>query len=252
MARTIRMMPAAPGKFAMAGTGSFGARVISLLIAAFPGSTEYTATGAGISAAFTDQESAVVIALWRPDPGLCDAADALSYEHRRPWLPVVMEHPVIRIGPLVWPPAGPCFRCYTRRHRQHDQQPRATAALLAAYDRDRSCGPGGYLPHHARLAAATAQAMLSRPQEEEAPGHASRDGGDVTTIRLSDMGLGVGLRSSRVIPCHDCDRCAAAGPPSGPGWLTELALSLRADSADRGMDESQPDLLSADASGAAR
>jgi bacteriocin biosynthesis cyclodehydratase domain-containing protein len=252
MADTLRMMPAKPGTFAIAAAGSFGERVISLLTAAFPGSTEFKATGAEISAAFAGQESAVVIALWRPDPELCDAADALSYEHRRPWLPVIMEHPVIRIGPLLRPPAGPCFRCYTRRRRQHDQQPWATAALLAAYDRDQFCGPGGYLPHHARLAAAIAQAMLSRPGEEEALGNGSPGGGDVTTIGLSDMGLSVGMRSSRVIPCHDCDRCGTAGPPGDLGWLTEVALSTRAQAADPGWDESQPDSLPAEVSGAVR
>lgn len=162
MARAIHITPSAPGKVTLAGAGPFGLRVASLLAAIHPGCRKTNATLAEISAAFTEQANAAVIALWRPDPELCDAVDALSYRYQQPWLPVIMEHPVIRIGPLVRPPAGPCFQCYARRRRQHDPQPWVTAALQAAYDRSQACGPGGYMPHHARLAAAVAQDMLRR------------------------------------------------------------------------------------------
>lgn len=252
MASAVRMTPAAPGTVALAGAGPFGVRIVSLLAAAHPGYREANATLAEISTAFTEQANAVVIALWRPDPELCDAADALSYRYQRPWLPVVMEHPVIRIGPLVRPPAGPCFRCYARRRRQHDRQPWVTAALQAAYHREQACGPGGYLSHHARLAAAVAQDMLRRLQGN-APGQAGPGPGDVTTVRLSDMGLNIGLRSSRVIACHDCDRCGDGGLPGAPDWLTDLALSLGVSRADRGSGmEPDEDLLQPDWRGAVR
>jgi len=143
MAGAVRMTPVTPETVALAGAGPFGVRVASLLAAVHPGYQEADASLAEISAAFTGPAGAVVIALWRPDAELCDTADTLSYRYQLPWLPVVMEHPVIRIGPLVRPPAGPCFRCYARRRRQHDRQPWVTAALQAAYDRDQDCGPGG-------------------------------------------------------------------------------------------------------------
>jgi bacteriocin biosynthesis cyclodehydratase domain-containing protein len=252
MASAIRMTPAASGKVALAGAGPFGMRVASLLAAAHPGYREASATLAEISAAFTEPTTAVVIALWRPEPDLCDAADSMSYRYQRPWLPVVMEHPVIRIGPLVRPPAGPCFRCYARRRRQHDRQPWVTAALQAAYDKDQACGPGGFLPHHARLAAAVARDMLRRLQACS-PGRTGPELGDVTTIRLSDMGLNIGLRSSRVIACHDCDRCGEAGLPGAPDWLTDLALSLGVSRADRGpMKDPDEDLVHPDWNGAVR
>jgi bacteriocin biosynthesis cyclodehydratase domain-containing protein len=251
VADTIRMTSATSGKVALAGVGPFGAHVASLLATALPGGGKVDATLAGISAALAEQASAVVIALSRPDPTLCDTIDALSYRHQRPWLPVIMEHPVIRIGPLARPPAGPCFRCYARRRRQHDRQPWVTAALLAGNDRQQVCGPGGYLPHHARLAAAIAHDAV-RSLLEDSPSQAAPEPGSVSTIRLADMGLSLGLRSSGVIACHDCDRCGVAALPGASDWLIDLALSLNADRADRDPIDPHEDVRQPDSTWAAR
>jgi bacteriocin biosynthesis cyclodehydratase domain-containing protein len=225
MASAIRMTKPEHGLITLAGSGPFGRRVVSLIEPAHPGGRQADATPAGITAAFTEPARAVVIALWRPDPELCDIADDLAYAHQRPWLPVIAEHPVIRIGPLVRPPAGPCFRCYARRRRQHDQQPWVTAALQATYGQEPGCGPAGYLPHHARLAAAVAADMLRRLKDDPAA-PADDDPGDVATLRLSHMGLLIGLRSSRVVSCHDCGRCGTAERPGASAWLTDLVLRM--------------------------
>ena len=225
MSSAVRLTPDPPAPVAVAGTGPFGTRCAELLAAGLPGSR--TLDASEITATFATRPGAVVLALWRPEPGLCEAADELAFRHRVPWLPVVMEHPVIRVGPVVRPPVGPCFGCYARRRAQHDGQPWATAALRAAYDRDQACGARGYLPHHARLAAAVAHTMLH-------PGAVPLD--TVSTIRLVTGGLSAG----RVVACHGCARCGTGAPPGRPGWLEELPLRMREAAAVPGADPRLP------------
>jgi len=74
---------------------------------------------------------------------------------------------------------------------------------------------------------------ILRRLQGDPPGRAGQELGDVVTLGLSDMGLNIGLRSSRVIACHDCDRCGAAELPGAPDWLTDLALSLGVSRTDR-------------------
>jgi bacteriocin biosynthesis cyclodehydratase domain-containing protein len=220
MAGAIRVTRAPPAGLAVASTGQFGERVSAFLAASRLPCREFSARGRELADAFAGS-SVVVLALWRPEQELCESADELSFRHRLPWLPIIMEHPVIRVGPMVRPPAGPCFRCYARRRGQHDRDRWATAILGAAYSNDHACGPEGYLPHHARMAAALASGMLDRP--------AIHNGGqvadEVTTIPL----LTGGLRTWPVIACHGCERCGPGAPSAGPDWLRELSARIRAD-----------------------
>jgi bacteriocin biosynthesis cyclodehydratase domain-containing protein len=232
VAATIRVGRNQPEKsiirLSAIGLGPFGERVAELLARQYPAAV--TSDAAGLEGAFATAPGAVVVALWRPSPVLCEQADRLAFQNQVPWLAVTMEHPVIRIGPLVVPGAGPCFDCYRRRRIQHDTQGAATSALYAAYERDPSIGPAGYLPHHARLAAATAAQLLARtgllppgPDARSAEHRPPADPpvGQVVTLRL----LRRGVSMSRVIGCHDCDRC---GTPTGPvGDLSRYALGGR-------------------------
>lgn len=199
-----------PGRasVAVASSGAFGDRVAECLSTTLP---HVRTTSADVSNAFAVARDAVVLALWRPEPALCEQADEAAHRFRIPWLAVIMEHPVIRVGPLVNPGLSPCFRCYQRRRQQHDTQPAATSALLAAYAADSGLGPTGYLPHQGRLAAGVARRLL----DEILPGPAIKDGrstpGQVTTIRL----LGGGMNSSSVIACHGCLRCGQVQGPAG-------------------------------------
>jgi bacteriocin biosynthesis cyclodehydratase domain-containing protein len=190
--------PATPAAFL--GAGAFGNRVAGLLAAARPGGRTFTDPGA----AFSNETGPVIVALWRPAPALCERVDELAFTAGRPWLPVIMEHPVVRVGPLVTPPSAPCFACYQQRRRQHDDHRETTRLLHAAYDRDDACGPAGFLPQHARTAAAVAWAMLDAGQA-----------GQVVTVRLTAPGLSAG----RVLPVHGCARCS---PPPDPVDLRAL------------------------------
>jgi bacteriocin biosynthesis cyclodehydratase domain-containing protein len=197
------------------GAGAFGRRVIELLA---------DLAGAGgtlgqeeIGAALGTPAGSLVAALWRPDPGVCEQADAAAYRTGRPWLPVVMEYPVIYVGPVIRPPHGPCFSCMRRRRVQHDAHHAATAAVHACYAASQDCGPAGYLPNHARMAAAVAHRMLC--QQAVSPPDSRGVASDVVMLGLADGHI----MSRPVVRCGDCRRCRGAKWPE-PAALPTVGL----------------------------
>lgn len=209
MASSLRMSAAGPGVGgSYVGFGPFGRQAATLLSALDPAGRVVEPDA--LDAAFAHAPSVVVAAFWRPSPAVCEQLDELSLASRIPWLPIIVEHPVMRIGPLVEPPLGVCFRCYRRRCAQHDAQRRTTADLHEAYDRDPALGPSGFLPHHARLAAHIAGEMLRRRRAAGTP-----SGAEVLTVRL----FGQDIQASPVTAFGDCDQCrggAAVADAIGP------------------------------------
>jgi bacteriocin biosynthesis cyclodehydratase domain-containing protein len=136
------------------------------------------------------------------------SADRAAWQHGVPWLPVVNEDVVIRIGPWVVPGEGPCFDCYLARRVQHDDQYAITADLWTAYAADPECGPRGFLPQHARATAGAARGLLD---QSPAPG----------TVIALNVRTG-NLDSHRVLRCHGCARCA---PETVPGLDRTGALA---------------------------
>jgi bacteriocin biosynthesis cyclodehydratase domain-containing protein len=194
--------------------GAFGVKVSELL-----------ATDAGLGSvvsrpslpdAFALRADMVLVVMWRPCPSLCDRADLLSYSSGRPWLPVTMEDDAIHVGPVVFPPEGPCYQCYVRRRAQHDTDPDAVASLAEAFDRAPSWGPAGYLPHMARLAAGVAKSLMHVALGNDSAGSA----GIVVTIAHP----GAVLARSTVVTCHDCGRCGTG--PSRPAGGTSALLRV--------------------------
>jgi bacteriocin biosynthesis cyclodehydratase domain-containing protein len=172
-----------------------------MLAAQFPGSWDVAPDA--LADAFAGDCDAVVIAASRPSWALCDRADQLAYSCQKPWLPIVSEHPFLRVGPMVCPPAGPCFACYRARRLQHDVQYKASAALDAAYDGDASLAPTGYLPHLVRFAVSVATEFLSCVRERSVPAGARDLGpGHVLTFDV----LSAQVNVNRVVSCHGCDR----------------------------------------------
>ncbi|MBV9451292.1 MAG: TOMM precursor leader peptide-binding protein [Streptosporangiaceae bacterium] len=203
MATAIRL-----GSLYVVASQDFGHRVARFLAEEFPGSRE---TGADdLASAFTGDATAIVVVVPRPAWALCERADQWAYEHGRPWLPVVMEHPVLRVGPLVCPPSGPCFKCYRARRFQHDTEYAASAVLNAAYDLDAALSPTGYLPHHARLAAAVATQFLTNAE---------------TGVVFAFDVLSGRIGAHRVISCHDCEREQHSGDPHLPFDLAGITMS---------------------------
>ncbi|WP_018680253.1 TOMM precursor leader peptide-binding protein [Actinokineospora enzanensis] len=191
MAATVRLTRHA----GCVGVGAFGHHVVDLLTA--PGHRA-TRHHEDLDQVFAADVDLVTLVLDRPTPSLSARADELAFRHGVAWLPVVVEHPVVRVGPLVRPPHGPCADCFRRRQAQHDTRGRESAALAAAYRRDPGLGPTGHLPHHVRLVAAVARHAMATGLPD----------GELLSVWLLDHEI----TTARVLPCHDCPRCGAPGP----------------------------------------
>lgn len=207
MATAVRMTSA--GKLAIVAAGTFGHRVSKLLCEAHPDSRDIVAEA--IADAFAGDAAAIIVVAPRPAWAMCEHADQLAYCHDKPWLPVIVEHPILRVGPLVRPPAGPCFGCYQTRRFQHDTVYTASAVLNAAYDADPSLSPAGHLPHHARLAAAVATQILI-----------SGETGFVVAFNL----LSWRGAAHRVLSCHGCGREQRGREPRTAFDLAGIARSV--------------------------
>jgi bacteriocin biosynthesis cyclodehydratase domain-containing protein len=223
VAGAVRVRHSQPWPATIASQGPFGERVSEILVAELGGCRKFGATGATLADALATTPGPFVLALARPDMHLCESVDRMSWQHQVPWLPVVMEHPVIRVGPVICPPGGPCFCCFAGRRAQHDREPWVTASLDTAYASDGDWGPRGYLPHHARMAAALVHSMLERLASHDS-GVAA---GEVATIHL----LAGAVSTSRVVARHGCDRCGAGSVSDRPDWLGELSGRVLARSA---------------------
>lgn len=128
-----------------------------------------------------------------------DTIDEIAHRLGRTWIPIVFEHPVIRVGPFVRPGCGACYRCFVRRRNQHSLLPEHSSALHALYDRGESLGPSGFLPHHVELAAA----ILVRQCDRLTNGRL-----ETAEVVLADVISGR-LSTTGVVPVHRCDRCGA-------------------------------------------
>lgn len=248
MAAAIRVATSCPAAgsstlmfpLALMARGEFGERVAGMLAEMFPGSQRMATSD--LAEAFAGGYAAVVIVTSWPLWELYEDADRLAYRHRRPWLPVVMEHPQLRIGPMVCPPMGPCFACYRARRLQHDTQYRASAVLGAAYDSGASAGPAGYLPHLARFALGAATHCLSdalgQPGSDGAIGTGGAIGSGAAGSVLTFDVLSSRVSASRVVSCQGCDREQRAPIADAPLDLAKIAMTARR-SADPAMTGSR-------------
>jgi bacteriocin biosynthesis cyclodehydratase domain-containing protein len=139
-----------------------------------------------------------LLAAWRRVPRLERQFDEESHRSGQPWLPVILDHPVLEIGPVVVPGISACHGCYRRRAGQHDAARAVSAALGRHYDRDAHDGPAGYLPSTALFAAAAAAELVDRLGAAPAA-----EAGRVLQIDVPTQQL----RSGRVVGVHGCPLC---------------------------------------------
>lgn len=186
------------GDVAVLSVGGFGLAVADALIE----NGETREPGTDSAFAWPAPETrCLVVASWRPVPSLWKRADERAAEIGGCWLPVSLEHPIMKVGPMFTPGESPCFDCYRNRQFQHDASRHLTRMLEEAYDADDGLGPRAHLPHHARLAAA-----VSAPLIESALGGADDMRGVGMLISLTDLGV----EPARVVPCHGCAVCGSA------------------------------------------
>jgi bacteriocin biosynthesis cyclodehydratase domain-containing protein len=199
---TCRSVPTRP-PLTIASNGEFAYRIaefLSLSVTADQRMSEQMIADYGVRQAFDMTGGPLVLVCSRPEPSMCQLTDRLAFERDRTWLPIIVDHPVLQVGPLVMPPMGPCFTCAYRRRIQHETPHSMTAVISTAYEGDAEWGPSGYLPHHARLAAAVAHGWLAASTGKA---RSQFPLGRVLSIRMASSSMSV----ERVVPCYDCQWC---------------------------------------------
>ena len=156
----------------------------------------------------------MVIAAWRPVPNLCEWLDEFSYERQRPWLPLMLEFNVLRLGPIVVPGAS-CWGCWVKRYRQHVAWPNEISAVLQHYCSHADEGPRGYLEPFAMMGATQIHRVIDELDRASAtPGYIWQI--DMMTRKIT---------TSRVIGVHDCPRCGLHRSPATRSYL-EMQMEL--------------------------
>lgn len=148
----------------------------------------------------------------REDAVLFELVDRSAAETGIAYIPVVFEHPRLRVGPTIVPggsggPAntsGGCHRCFTGRQYQHNPGMVAASALWEHYATDRAAGPDGHLPQHAALASALVARVVAAIRE-------GRLADERNLIRTVHLLQGTHQRHE-LIPVHGCSRCARPRP----------------------------------------
>lgn len=158
-----------------------------------------------------------VLATWREAPDIARSLDAAAFAWRKPWIPVVYEHPYLRVGPTVVPGAGPCYHCFFARSSQHSTMADLVDALRSYYEVNPDAGTVGFLPAHAALAAAMAHEVL----DGLAAGGADEPG-LVRQVNVSSLRVAHG----RLIGVHGCPRCGSGREPRSRS-VVDLERDLR-------------------------
>lgn len=178
--------------------GDFGRAVASSMQAYFPDALTTHLDRGPLLSNMLPLARVHVLAAWRPVPAMAAELDGVAFAWKVPWLPVVYEHPYVRIGPLVVPGKGPCYTCFRNRLKQHSSRAELIEAVSAAYDRDPELGPKGFFPPMARLAAAAAAEVLR--ELDRSP---EREAGVVRQINV----LYGRAQKHHVVGVHGCPRC---------------------------------------------
>lgn len=137
---------------------------------------------------------------WRPAPAIARNMNASAFAWRVPWLPIVVQHPSVYLGPSVIPGFGPCYACFRRRLAQHSGSNELSDVLEAHYENDSSAGPQGYLPSVATFIASMAchiaELILQNPADEAG------------NVRQFDI-LSLRTWQSHVVGVHGCEHCGS-------------------------------------------
>jgi bacteriocin biosynthesis cyclodehydratase domain-containing protein len=138
-----------------------------------------------------------LVASWRPIMELCEALSRESYERSCPFVPLIVESRIMRLGPVVVPGEGSCWSCWIARCRQHEHRPDRSLGLSHFYAANPLCGPTGYLEPYAMMAAVRLSQTIDR---------LDRGGVIGGTIWEIDMMTRV-ISTHVVVGVHNCRYC---------------------------------------------
>lgn len=170
--------------------GPFGVRASQYL------GPEVTVSGDASDLAWVSDCDLLVAMMDGEDDQLAESLDRRSFLTGIAWFPVVQAFPAIRVGPVVVPGASACYACYLARRWQRDPLAEISQAVLAS----NPPGPAGFFPHHALLAGALTNQLLS---DIDLHGCAA-SAGCVRTVVLPNGELQAG----RAVGVDRCSRCS--------------------------------------------
>lgn len=177
--------------------GPFGFAVARYLKVFAPNTRERPISKNEMPSANACLEASVnVIAAWRPVPVLCEFVDRISHQGQRPFLPLILEGTLLRLGPTVVPGRGGCWSCWVRRSSQHAPWPKETLMIQQFYAEHPDVGPKGYLEPFAMLAAVRIRQTIAALDSSAIPGCVWQI--DTLTRHVT---------TSVMTGIHDCPRC---------------------------------------------
>lgn len=147
---------------------------------------------------------AVILASWRPVPHFCELLDQLSFAWNQPFIPMILDSTMLRIGPVVIPGKGSCWACWARRYKQHDSWRKERGVLLEYYAAHPEAGPKGYLEPFAMIGASRLAMILASLNGSNPP--AGQIWQIDTITRETTQGVVTGI--------HDCPQCGLHRPAS--------------------------------------
>ncbi|HEY2913385.1 MAG TPA: TOMM precursor leader peptide-binding protein [Candidatus Angelobacter sp.] len=145
---------------------------------------------------------AVILASWRPVPHFCELLDQLSFAWNQPFIPMILDSTMLRIGPVVIPGKGSCWACWVRRYRQHDSWRKERKVLLEYYASHPEAGPKGYLEPFAVIAASRLAMILASLNSS------NPQAGQIWQIDMITRETTQGT----VVGIHDCPKCGSHRP----------------------------------------
>jgi bacteriocin biosynthesis cyclodehydratase domain-containing protein len=143
-----------------------------------------------------------VFTAWRPSPEFCESLDQISHELRRPFFPLVVDGPLLRLGPVVIPGEEGCWRCWQKRSLQHDPWRERHKTLHDHYFAHPEEGPQGYLRPFAMMGAARVAQLI-----DEIDAGSAR-GGYLWQIDMITREI----VTARVVGVDGCVRCGLRPP----------------------------------------
>jgi bacteriocin biosynthesis cyclodehydratase domain-containing protein len=125
--------------------------------------------------------------------------DAAAFRWGSMVLPMVAEHPLLRVGPLSAPGvSGPCLTCYHHRRRQHTYPAGSEAALDRHYAAHPGDEPVGILPSTVEILCGVAGTIAECAL--------AGDRGDCGVVRVGHT-LMPYLGTTTVVGIHGCPHC---------------------------------------------
>jgi len=180
--------------------GSVGREIGDRLARLRPAAHRRDATD-GLDVSGLPPADAYVLAAGRQVAGLEQDLDAMVHDRRRALLTVAVEHPVLRLGPLVVPGSGAaCATCYHGRYRTHVAGLDALDSLEAHYRERPHDEPAGFLPPMLDFAAAQAHGLLAAAAVDPS--------GRAGFVHLAHL-LMPRLYRWTVVGVHGCPRCGS-------------------------------------------